>query len=446
MMLPEAVQKTKEELEKELNHRLHVVRIHGAYYAYEEKATVIEGKKKVAVLYLGKINEDGTFVKGKHRKKLYENVLSVEELVERPSNPIEELVHPDGIDLAILEMLSTDARTPVKKIAKRLGIGIAQARSRIESLEKRYGIKYTIEIAPRPFGYFRYIALVKFIDEMPKIEDMKKVLQAEPTIQFAALLKGDYDLLIYMFAENTHTLENKIYDIRSSPAFAPYKADWYVTYITYAYGFVPLRDEFFEELKGKVWHRTKETPRKPPNALTEREWLVLRALNKNSSGSFAEKDRELGLDRGATLYTYYKLLEKKIIWRTTITMTTLPIKYNVVMVCRQRDISSFNLKRKEALLHFISLPNTPTSTYSLIGDIGAPYGLLFIAPSYTEDIQEIEETLGMYLKGTEIRSNIIAQVLIGEFGYRRISENITPQYQIINELNQQEKYKGINTH
>ncbi|MGC9037841.1 MAG: Lrp/AsnC family transcriptional regulator, partial [Candidatus Micrarchaeia archaeon] len=377
MLLPEEVEKAKEKLEEKLNHKLHVVRIGANYYVYEEKGRKVEGKVKVYTLFLGKILPDGTFVEGRHRVKRYEQARSVEDLMNQPSNPLDELMHPDSTDLAILEILSTDARTPIKKIANELGLTEAQIRTRIANLEKRYGIKYTIEIAPRPFGYFRYVTLVKFIDAMPKIEEIRRVLQAEPTVQFAALLKGDYDLLIYMFAENTHTLENKIYDIRSSPAFAPYKADWYVTYITYAYGFVPLRDEFFEELKGKVWHRTKETPRKPPNALTEREWLVLRALNKNSSGSFAEKDKDLGLDRGATLYTYYKLLEKKIIWRTTITMQNLPIKYNAVLICQQLDIQEFNAHRKEFLRHLISLPNSPTSRYALVGDIGAPTGLLF---------------------------------------------------------------------
>ncbi|MGC8548025.1 MAG: hypothetical protein ACP5MC_03460 [Candidatus Micrarchaeia archaeon] len=50
-------------------------------------------------------------------------------------------------------------------------------------------------------------------------------------------------------------------------------------------------------------------------------------VKQNLSGSFAEKDKALGLDKSATLYAYYKLLEKKIIWHTTITMQSLPIKY-----------------------------------------------------------------------------------------------------------------------
>ena len=66
---------------------------------------------------------------------------------------------------------------------------------------------------------------------------------------------------------------------------------------------------------------------------------------------------------------------------------------------------------------------------------------MFIAPSYSENIEEIENTLAMYLKGAEIKSEIIAQEIVGKLGYRRLSEEQTLQYPIIEELEQQEKTK-----
>ncbi len=89
-------------------------------------------------------------------------------------------------------------------------------------------------------------------------------------------------------------------------------------------------------------------------------------------------------------------------------------------------------------MHMIKLPNTPTSTYALIGDIGIPIGTLFIAPSYSENIGEMEERLASYFKGIEIKSSIITQILVGELGYRRISESATHQHSLIQELNSEE--------
>ncbi len=295
MELPEEVRRTKERLEEELDHKLHVAFIKNSYYVYEEKGVREQGKTRVLTLYIGKILQNGEFRQAKHRKKEYENIASVEELEKgrQEANPVEELIHPDIIDLSILEAISTNARMSTNEIAKRINVSPSFVRYRLERLEKRYAIKYTLEIALAPFGYLRYVALVKFTEGMPKIDDMKKVLEAEPKIQLAALLKGEYDLLIYIIAESTRELDDCLYAIRSSRTFAPYKSYWYVSYITYAYGFIPLRNEFLEKLGKKVWHRTKETPRRPPNSLTEREYLVLKALNENAKEDFTKIDEKL---------------------------------------------------------------------------------------------------------------------------------------------------------
>ncbi|MEM3781813.1 MAG: winged helix-turn-helix transcriptional regulator, partial [Candidatus Micrarchaeaceae archaeon] len=274
-----------------------------------------------------------TFEPVKIRKREYTKVNSLEELLgSSEAGAFREIIYPGEIDLKILETISTDARTPAKEIARRIGITTTMARNRLARLVKRYGIKYTIEMAPRPFGYFRYICLVKFLKRRPDLEEVKKVLEAEPAVLYAAALKGDYDLFIYMIAENTQILENKIYEIRSTPIFALHPASWVVTYITYAYGYVLLRDAFFEDLKAKVWHRTKETPRKPRGAITEREFQVLKLLNENSRLEFVEMDKRLGFERGASQYVYHKLIDRGIILRATITMQALPKKYDVLAV------------------------------------------------------------------------------------------------------------------
>ena len=69
---------------------------------------------------------------------------------------------------------------------------------RIKKLEKRYGITYTLEFGPRPFGFFRYVVFVRFLHGMPGANDIKEVLEKEPMVQFAALIKGKYDLFIYI--------------------------------------------------------------------------------------------------------------------------------------------------------------------------------------------------------------------------------------------------------
>jgi len=437
--LPAYVQKALAELGKRIKH-LHVMKIKGTYYVYEERTIKIGTQRTTPTFYLGKINTDGTFEEAKHRTKSYTRASSFDEMLNKrlQLNPADELVHPDAIDLQILQDLSTNARKPVTEIANELGIGKTAAYHRIEKLEQRYKIKYTLEIAVSPFNLLRFVVLVKFLNDKPSPEDMKKVLEQEPTVLFAALLKGDYDLFIYMLAGSIKELEDKLYELRSLRTFAPYESLWNVTYIHYSYGYMPLREKFFDLVHEKIWHRSKETPRKKEGMLTEREYLVLKELNENSREDFAEIDKKLGLNSGAAQYTYYSLLEKEIILRPTIEMRSLPIKYNILFVCPQTDLSVFNLHRREYLMHLIDLPKTPTSTYTLVGDIGLPYGVLFIAPSYSGNLQESEDLLSRFLKGAKINSNIIVEILVGSLGYRRIDPKVTYQYPKLQEMQQQE--------
>jgi len=438
--LPIRVQRTLAELRNKSKYGLRVIKIKDTYYVYEQSAVQIGTQRKTPAFYLGKISADGTFTEAKHRIKSYTQASSFDEMLNKRlrASPLDELVYPDAIDLQILQDLSTNARKPVTEIANELGIGKTAAYHRIEKLEQRYKIKYTVEIAPNPFGYFRFAVLVKFLNDKPSPEDMKKVLEQEPTILFAALLKGDYDLFIYMLAGSIKELENKLYELRSLRTFATYESEWNVTYMFYSYGYMPLREKFFDLVHEKIWHRSKETPRKKEGMLTEREYLVLKELNEDSREDFAQIDKKLGLNSGAAQYTYYSLLEKGIILRPTIEMQSLPIKYNILFVCTQTDIFAFNLHRREYLVHVIDLPKTPTSTYALVGDIGLPYGVLFIAPSYSGNLQESEDLLARFLRGSKIKSNVIVQTLVGSLGYRRIDPKATYQYPILQEMQQQE--------
>ena len=52
-----------------------------------------------------------------------------------------------------------------------------------------------------------------------------------------------------------------VWDLKFKDETVPREADWNTTIITDAYGYVPIRDKFFDLLKEKVWRRSKETPR-----------------------------------------------------------------------------------------------------------------------------------------------------------------------------------------
>ncbi|MGC8496365.1 MAG: AsnC family transcriptional regulator [Candidatus Micrarchaeia archaeon] len=433
--LPLAVEKALEELRKKYKHSIVLNSINGRYYVYEATTKSINGSNKSFNLYLGRIKENGEFVEANHRKK-ETMVGTLDESIKLKSSesPIERIIHPDEKDIEILEELSNDGRKPIAEIADKIGMSATSVKYRLERLERTYGIRYTIDIAPRPFGFFRFVALVKFIGDKPGIEGIRKALERVPTIQFAATLKGSYDLFLYMFAENTQALENKLYEIRSDPAFSRSKAKWNISYITYSYGYIPVREEFIKSLKEHVWRRTKETPRKGPGMMTYREYMILSELNKNGREDFASMDRKFGLDPGASQYTYRALIEKGIMKRVTICMDKVPLHYNALLVCSQTDIQGFNTHRREFLAYEIEKTNNPTNKFALVGDIGSPYGILFVSPIYDAGIDHLEKEVSNMLHGAEIESSIISDIIIGSLGYRKIAIENTIQYNIIKEL------------
>ena len=222
--------------------------------------TFLYGLKDGIPNYIGYLKEDGHIVRSREANE--------------DKKEVRNGSHLDKIDLRLLTLLSVNARSTVQSMARDIGLSSSATRHRIEKLQNRYNIKYTLEFGYSFFGFFRFVVLIKFKDAKPNSEAIKKVLEKEPSIQYAALLKGPYDLFIYMLAENTRMLEMKLYQLESDPVFAPFPSYRYVSYITYSYGYIPMRDAFFEVLKDRVWHRSKESPRRTPDKILESELIL----------------------------------------------------------------------------------------------------------------------------------------------------------------------------
>ena len=58
-------------------------------------------------------------------------------------------------------------------------------------------MKYTLEADFSKFGFQSYFAFAKFTKKNIPTDKLLKILEDIPTVQYVALLKGEYDLLIY---------------------------------------------------------------------------------------------------------------------------------------------------------------------------------------------------------------------------------------------------------
>ena len=441
--LPEKVAETLTELKKKHPHSLSVKFIRNGYYVYEEytKWDRLLKRRISYGIYLGKIEEDGKLVPPRRKNQRTAGIKTIEGYIKNRDKEAAEqnkAVENDE-NIRILSALSANARISMEEIGKKVGLLGQTVNYRVKNLEKKYDIKYTIDTyAAFNFGFYRYLITVKFKDRKPNLEEIKKALEKEPRVQLAVLAKGEFDLLIYVLFENPTVLEDWLYALRKDEIFSAYRSVWNVSYFLIGHGVIPLRDEFFDIIKERVWHRTKETPRRKHGEIFQREYAVLRALNKNGIEKFNDIDREYGLRKGIADYTFHELVDKNVIRRVTISMQNLPIRYLAVIRIKQVNMKRFVETRKDYLLYSLKDSNTITNKFSIVGDIGSPYGLFFILPIYNDgDLEKIEEELKNIIKGVKVDVTIVSSVIFGSICLNKLDTKH------INEFNMLKKEYGM---
>ena len=439
MELPEKVAATAEALRKRSAYSIQVVLLRGSYYVYEYKVKTVAGRTRRYSLYLGRINEDGTFIEARHRflHARIKNLGEYLKMKEQEGKPgiLDELLYPDEPSTSIITELSMNSRISVGELARRLGMRREKTLYRINQLRKVYRIKYTIEMKPDTFGFSRYLILARFPHGKPDQERLRALLEKNPRVQLAAVAEGDYNLLIYVLAESNTALEDMVYEIRSSSVFASSPGTWNISYLIEPYGwYMPFRDEFFTLLKERIWRRSRDSPRRQQGQLLQSEYAVMRELNKDASTSFSDIDKEYGLKEGNARYTYERLLARETIERPTITMEGLPIKYLEFLYLVQRNIPAFNTTRIEFLSKVIGETKYPVDKYVFNADASAPYGIVLVAPIFVElDFATLQKELSE-VKGMNEKNASITRVLVGEFGLRKFRKEETSNYKLMQKL------------
>ncbi|MCL5680226.1 MAG: Lrp/AsnC family transcriptional regulator [Candidatus Marsarchaeota archaeon] len=476
--LPSIVLEKLETLEKEFHERLSVLRLYkGKYYVYSYNSVKDKesGKSTYRVNYKGRITSGGEFESRKAHAE--ESVVVGENLPIKVNSTLAELrkqhtsvavipnagayhvydtsfgvmpayigyieqngaFHPTDnhgpveiqytseetrpvtsrSDMMLLKALSMNARMPLKRMGSFAGMGATAAFHRIKKLGSEFGIRYLAELDLDAMGYSEYICFIKFAEKMPSVEEITGVFSEEPSVQLVAMLSGEYDVMAYILARSNDEIATIIYNLRRSILKA-YKAEWNVVPFKAFYGYIPLRDEFFDIIEEKsVWRRSKEEPRLPKEMIPYNEYVTLRELNTNGASEFSEIDRRYGLGKGASVYAYHILQEKyKYLKRITITMHKPPVRYNALMVANFLEYEKF-INTRDNLMYNIIEDGELVNKYLLEGDLQAPYAGLFIATVQgSASLDSIKRGLERNVKGIEVKASVITDVVVGRFCYR----------------------------
>jgi len=325
-----------------------------------------------------------------------------------------------------------NGRAHASAIAKKAGLSVSATEYRIERLEHRYGIRYLAELNTHKLGFIQYVLFVKFGDVHPGIEEARTAASEEPKVQFAALTKGDYDMVMYILDENSETAMDTMVRLRMRSPLKAYEARWWLSPISLNYGFVPLRDAFLEKvLKGRIWTRSQETPRPGPNQLMQREFDVIKALNSDGAKDFSEIDADSDLPPNTSRYTYLRLKDRMgRINRITITMDELPMKYLGIILLELKTGEAAGT-RAEFLNEIIEYGKY-ANKYAYEGDIGSPQGIVLFMPVMDDrEADAALEDFGRKFKGIRPSMLLVTTALVGNLCYRRFDNAYSRQSEIL---------------
>ena len=404
---------------------LELKKINGRYYVF--KSTSIwdkEHRKRVKKTeYFGKISDSGEFIEGKHAVGSYGTVDSFV-----PPDYEEGADNPN--DLRLLRMLSMDARVGVSKVEETLNLKKTATTNRIRKLEIKYGIHYMAEIDQEKLGYSSYLIFLKFNAKSRDMERIRLILSGDPMVQLAATLRGGYDLLIYYLAENDRRANFRLYELRKK-LLPEDDSEWIISQCFIGYGFIPLRDEFFEEVKGNVWHRSKDSPKHEDGKLYYGEYATLRELCRDGAIPFAEIDKKHSLNEGNAQYSYYKLMEKGIIKRITISESLFASRRLVINLMEILNAAAFEKSRPKLLSFIISESGRAVNTNVLEADLMNPYGIILVSPMENkEGERKFMARLGK-VSGVRMRRLEVKEVMVGSFCYRNFDNSDSNQYRIL---------------
>ena len=325
------------------------------------------------------------------------------------------MMEVDALSREILRAMSEDCRRSISSLAKELHCAPKTLKRRLAALEEEYRIRYTLELDEHELGFdASFFVLVKF-SRQPEESVVKQALAKYPTAQFAALTKGDFDMIIFAAARTPYEFARWANYFRQS--LSNYIDVWEGGVVTgYWFGFFPLSDEIVAELK-----------------MEEPERTMLRLLFRNARISLKDIARRTNLPVSTAQYHLRKLLSSKAIRRATIVMERPPFLTHYVGTHSYKLTPEF-LKRDLKVRDFITSEGgfEPMNRLLMAFNISASRfdDILFYAVDSTQDGYRFHKTLNEMLK-PELRHSQIAfilKVLKGSIACRKL--NVKDNYRV----------------
>ncbi len=96
----------------------------------------------------------------------------------------------DSVDIRLLRILEKDARTPLRKMAREVGLSISGVRRRVQQMEKRGIIKgQSVIIDPKKYGY-EILAIITIGADPRSLKEMVSTIRGKHEVCELHLVSG----------------------------------------------------------------------------------------------------------------------------------------------------------------------------------------------------------------------------------------------------------------
>ncbi len=200
----------------------------------------------------------------------------------------------------MVRLISEDSRISILELSKELSVSRRTVRERLLRVEKELGIDYTVEFNESALKLSNpHLILAKFTKK-PEWNEVSRLLASSYIPQFAASIKGKYDLLIYANAATSG--EYVHWDKSMQIMLSKYGVSWHPSDVAHKQlGYFPMRNELIDKLDMDQQHKD-----------------MLKLLNGNSRITFSEISKKIGMHFNTVAYNFNKLVDSGIIKRFTI--------------------------------------------------------------------------------------------------------------------------------
>ncbi len=212
----------------------------------------------------------------------------------------------------ILRELCMNSRVTVTELSKNLGVSRPIITKHIQSLEREFGLKYTIDLNYRELGLGGMTVYYISFAKKPPESVIELWLKKSNMIQLALKTRGDFDLVIFVLASNDEEFAK--WNLNIGLDFSDYgisvnKSDMDIIH----HGFVPFSEKIIETTKvDDIYKR------------------LLIELNNNSRANVRELAKKLKVHEEMLRYYLSKLVKMNVIRRFTTIITKLEHCTNVM--------------------------------------------------------------------------------------------------------------------